>query len=208
VEHVKARLTGWKAKQLSLAGRCTLARSVIQAIPVYPMMTTSIPKSFLKEIEKAQRAFVWGDTEDKRKAHMISWEIMTQSKKNGGMGLRKLQCMNEACLMKLGWSLMTGEKSLWGDVLVGKYGREGWGQGKISVTTNDSSLWKAIAKCWDSLELHRCWAIGDGSRIHFWSDKWIDESTRLSELETIIPETFRQWKVKDVVTTNGEWNFK
>jgi hypothetical protein len=90
VEHVKARLTGWKAKQLSLAGRCTLARSVIQAIPVYPMMTTSIPKSFLKEIEKAQRAFVWGDTKDKRKAHMISWEIMTQSKKNGGMGFRKL----------------------------------------------------------------------------------------------------------------------
>jgi hypothetical protein len=62
VEHVKARLTRWKAKQLSLAGRCTLARSVIQPIPVYPMMTTPIPKSCLKEIEKAQRAFVWGDT--------------------------------------------------------------------------------------------------------------------------------------------------
>jgi hypothetical protein len=208
VEHVKARLTRWKAKQLSLAGRCTLARSVIQPIPVYPMMTTPIPKSCLKEIEKAQRPFVWGDTEDKRKAHTISWEVMNQPKRNGGMGFRKLQSINEACLMKLGWSRMTGEKSLWGDVLVGKYGREGWGQGKISVTTNDSSLWKAIAKCWDSLELHRCWAIGDGSRIHFWSDKWIDESTRLSELERIIPKTFRQWKVKDVVTTNGEWNFK
>jgi ribonuclease HI len=102
---------------------------------------------------------------------------------------------------------MTGEKSLWGDVLVGKYGREGWGQGKISVNNNDSSLWKAITKCWDSLELHRCWAIGDGSRIRFWSDKWIDESTRLNELQVVIPETTCQWKVQDVVTTNGEWNF-
>jgi hypothetical protein len=35
---------------------------------------------------------------------------MTQPKWSGGMGLiRKLQSMNEACLMKLGWSLMIGE---------------------------------------------------------------------------------------------------
>jgi hypothetical protein len=46
------------------------------------------------------------------------------------MGLiRKLQSMNEACLMKLGWSLMTGEQNLWGDVLLGKYGRGGWSLG-------------------------------------------------------------------------------
>jgi hypothetical protein len=58
VENVKARLAGWKAKQLSLAGRITLAKSVIQAIPIYPMMSTPIPKSCLKEIEKVQRAFI------------------------------------------------------------------------------------------------------------------------------------------------------
>jgi hypothetical protein len=58
VENVKARLAGWKAKQLSLAGRITLAKSVIQVIPIYPMMSTPIPKSCLKEIEKVQRAFI------------------------------------------------------------------------------------------------------------------------------------------------------
>jgi hypothetical protein len=79
-EKVKSILARWKAKQLSLAGRITLAKSVIQAIPIYPMLTMLIPKSCLKEIEKARRAFIWGDTEDKRKAHMISWETMTQPK--------------------------------------------------------------------------------------------------------------------------------
>jgi hypothetical protein len=39
--------------------------------------------------------------------------------------MRNIQSMNEACLMKLGWSLSTGEQSMWGDVLVGKYGRGG-----------------------------------------------------------------------------------
>ncbi|PNX94786.1 ribonuclease H [Trifolium pratense] len=70
VEKIKVRLAGWKAKQLSLAGRITLAKSIIQAIPIYPMMTTPIPTSVLKEIEKVQRAFIWGDTEEKRKAHI------------------------------------------------------------------------------------------------------------------------------------------
>jgi hypothetical protein len=180
VENVKARLAGWKAKQLSLAGRITLAKSVIQAIPIYPMMSTPIPKSCLKEIEKVQRAFIWGDTEEKKKAHMISWETLTQPKWSGGVGLRKLQPMNDACLMKMGWSLMTGEHSLWGDVLIGKYGRSGWSQKQISVSSSDSFLWKALARLWPELEFHRCWAVGNGSNVNVWTDKWIDDNTRLS----------------------------
>ncbi|MCH91441.1 putative ribonuclease H protein, partial [Trifolium medium] len=160
VEKIKVRLAGWKAKQLSLAGRITLA----------------------------------------------NWDTMTKPKSSGGLGFRKLQNMNEACLMKMGWSLMNGEHSLWGDVLIGKYGRDGWLEGKISVNSNDSSLWKSIAKSWPSLKLHSYWSIGDGSKVNFWSDKWIDTHVRISDLENHIPEEARGWKVKDVTTANGEWN--
>jgi ribonuclease HI len=138
---------------------------------------------------------------------MISWETMTQPKWCGGMGLRKLQIMNEACLMKLGWSLMVGEQSLWGDVLIGKYGRSGWSQGMISVNTSDSSLWKALAKSWTNLNLHRCWSIGDGYKVNFWTDKWLDESTRICDHVDYIPEAVCQLTVKDVTDSAGEWNF-
>lgn len=37
LDKVKAKLTSWKAKNLSLAGRATLAKSVIEAIPVFPI---------------------------------------------------------------------------------------------------------------------------------------------------------------------------
>jgi hypothetical protein len=53
----------------------------------------------------------------------VGWETITQPKESGGLGLRNLTLFNEACLMKMGWSLMIGENSLWGQVLVGKYGR-------------------------------------------------------------------------------------
>jgi hypothetical protein len=207
IEKIQARLTGWKAKQLSLAGRITLAMSVIQAIPVYPMMSMPIPKTCLNEIEKIQRVFIWGDTEDKKRAHMVRWEIMTKPKNCGEVGLRNLQSMNEACLMKMGWSLMNREHSLWGDVMTGKYGRDGWSQGRLSANSNDSPMWKFIVKSWPKIDHHNCWSIGNGNKISFWTDKWINEHIRISDYASDIPEEVREWKVRDVVTENGEWNF-
>jgi hypothetical protein len=207
IEKVKNSLAGWKAKQLSLAGRITLSKSVIQAIPVYPMMTMSIPKGCLHEIEKIQRSFIWGDREDKRRAHLVGWETITQPKESGGLGLRNLTLFNEACLMKMGWSLMIGENSLWGQVLVGKYGRGEWNQGRISTTPNDSSLWKAIAKSWPKLEQHRCWAVGDGQKVSLWDDVWLNENQRLSDFDIVIPTNARNWKLKDIVDDIGNWRF-
>jgi hypothetical protein len=132
---------------------------------------------------------------------------MSQPKWCGGMGMRNIQSMNEACLMKLGWSLSTEEQSMWGDVLVGKYGRGGWSQGRIDANPNDSPLWKAIVKIWPKIELHRCWSIGDGATINFWTDKWIDEHTRISDFKDSIPATTSCWKVKDVVLPTGDWNY-
>ncbi|MCI23473.1 putative ribonuclease H protein, partial [Trifolium medium] len=40
VDKVRSKLSGWKTTNLSFAGRVTLAKSVIQAIPIYSMMTT------------------------------------------------------------------------------------------------------------------------------------------------------------------------
>jgi hypothetical protein len=34
---LQSKLTNWKAKNLSFAGRVTLAKSVIEAIPIYPI---------------------------------------------------------------------------------------------------------------------------------------------------------------------------
>jgi hypothetical protein len=47
IDQVSAKLTRWKSSQLSFAGRATLAKSVIEATPIYPMMTSLIPKGCL-----------------------------------------------------------------------------------------------------------------------------------------------------------------
>jgi hypothetical protein len=62
IDQVSTKLAAWKANHLSFAGRVTLAKSVIEAVPIYPMMSTKIPKACLDEINKLQRQFIWGDT--------------------------------------------------------------------------------------------------------------------------------------------------
>jgi hypothetical protein len=61
LDQVSSKLASWKASQLSFAGRVTLAKSVIEAVPIYPMMSSKIPKSCLEDIQKMQRQFIWGD---------------------------------------------------------------------------------------------------------------------------------------------------
>lgn len=50
IEQVNQKLAGWKARHLSQAGRVTLAKAVIEAVPIYPMMAASIPKGVLHDI--------------------------------------------------------------------------------------------------------------------------------------------------------------
>jgi len=100
----------------------TLAKSVIEAIPIYPMMAAKMQKSCLEEIDKIERAFIWGDTDHVRKVHAVRWEVVTRPEDVGGLGLRKLlTVMNQACLLKLAWGLYNGKNDLWCKVLKGKY---------------------------------------------------------------------------------------
>jgi hypothetical protein len=79
INQVKTKLSAWKAKQLSFAGRITLSKAVIEAIPIYPMMTNCIPKGCLNELQKIQRAFIWGDENGNRKYHAVSWDKVTKN---------------------------------------------------------------------------------------------------------------------------------
>ncbi|XP_058726914.1 uncharacterized protein LOC131598313 [Vicia villosa] len=84
LDQVAFKLNSWKRNCLSLAGRITLAKSVIQAIPLYSVMTNMIPKSRIDDIHKLQRKFIWGDNNDKKRIHAIGWDTLTKLKELGG----------------------------------------------------------------------------------------------------------------------------
>ena len=50
-----AKLTGWMAKLLSVAGKGTLIRSVAQSIPIYSMSSVILPKGVVTGFDKMVR---------------------------------------------------------------------------------------------------------------------------------------------------------
>lgn len=76
----------------------------MEAILIYLMMTNLLPKSCIKEIQKLQRGFIWGDIG-------IS-KTITRAKAEDGLGLRDLGVINQACIMKLGSKVINQEPDL------------------------------------------------------------------------------------------------
>ncbi|KAF7843768.1 ribonuclease H [Senna tora] len=80
IERIQSKLSGWKAGCLSLAGRATLIQSVISTIPLYHMPHGFLPKGIIQQIEKLERAFLWGSTQDQRRQHQVSWDKLLCNK--------------------------------------------------------------------------------------------------------------------------------
>jgi hypothetical protein len=75
-ERVRRRLTDWKIKLLLQAGREILLKAVVQAIPTYSMSLFLLPKELCKEINKLMQNFWWGQKENERRIHWMSWVKM------------------------------------------------------------------------------------------------------------------------------------
>ena len=60
IENIQAKLVGWKARTLSLAGRCTLINSVTSAIPTHVMQCCLLPNPICKKLDKLKRDFLLG----------------------------------------------------------------------------------------------------------------------------------------------------
>ncbi|GAU13938.1 hypothetical protein TSUD_262650 [Trifolium subterraneum] len=206
IDQVKNKLSAWKAKQLSFAGRLTLAKSVLEAVPIYPRMTEKIPKACLDDIQRIQRNFIWGDYDNVRKFHAVNWNMVTRPKWMGGLGLRKLEVMNQACLLKLGWKLNCGATDFWCQVVKGKYGVHNFNN-DIAIRSSNSSMWKALLRLKDQLTNNMCWCIRNESSVDAWNQIWIEPGCRVSQL-CIVPYQLQGARVCDLVDENGSWNWQ
>ena len=69
LDRVKQKLAGWKTNLLSLAGCAVLIQASLAAIPSYVMQCAALPGRVLDGIDRVNRNFLWGTTENQRKMH-------------------------------------------------------------------------------------------------------------------------------------------
>lgn len=80
LNNMKKKLSNWKTNFLTMVGWPVLAKSTLNAIKAYAMQYFNLPKKTCNSIDKIQRDFIWGSTNQKRKTHIVSWEKTTTPK--------------------------------------------------------------------------------------------------------------------------------
>lgn len=217
IDAVKKKLKPWKRRHISIGGRCTLIKSTLGNLPVYYMSIFRMPVAIANIIEKIQRQFLWGDSEEKRKLHLVKWDKVTKNKKFGGLGVKRLLEHNSALLAKWWWRFNKEKEALWVKVVLRKYALEDntW-LPKIPNRGKPSKIWKDMCSVGDYYaDMGECiiqgfkFKVNSGTRIKFWRHKWLGEET----LESTFPRLFRAstqqdaW-VADVIGNQeqGQWN--
>lgn len=67
IRKLQKRLAGWKTNYLSKAGRATLIKATLNAIPSYSMQCIHLSNKVLNEIDRTVRNFFWGSSSEKKR---------------------------------------------------------------------------------------------------------------------------------------------
>lgn len=124
----------------------TLIRAVISVIPNYAMQKMKFLIRVCDKIDKLNREFLWGDSENKKKVHLVKWRNACKPKKHGGHVPRYKVENNIAINAKLGWRIMNENNPFWIKALKAKY-KVGGNPKNWKAKINTFHIWKSIFNC-------------------------------------------------------------
>ncbi|KAG5569955.1 hypothetical protein H5410_059721 [Solanum commersonii] len=206
LERCEKKLARWKSQYLSLGGRVTLIKSVLDGLPTYMMSLFPISKNIEKKINRLRRSFLWQGNKEKRGYNLVKWDTLTLSRNQGGLGLKNLSLQNSCLLQKWLWRFCTEDRALWRRFIAGKYGLLNQWTTEEVMGTFGCSVWKTIRRIWPHFRNNICISVGDGMKTQFWNEIWIGEDS----LRNLFPHLYtlslqNNDTVAQVWSQNG-WN--
>jgi hypothetical protein len=91
-DRIWCRISNWRNKFLSQAGKEILIKAVAQSIPTYTMSIFLLPKMLLREINSMLQRFWWSHFEKEKGIHWVKWDRMgfAKIKVDWGFGIWSL----------------------------------------------------------------------------------------------------------------------
>lgn len=173
IQSIKSRLHSWTVKPLSYAGRLQLLSTVIAGITNFWSSSFILPKGCINEINSLCSKFLWKGKIEGHAGAKAAWESVTQSKAEGGLGLKNLSYWNTASAMKLIWLLFFVPNSVWAswyitEVLDGNINNF-W-----IINTKQKHTWLAnqLLGLREKAYLWIKQKVGNGKQSYFWSSNW------------------------------------
>lgn len=138
-----------------------------------PCRQAKLPVSTCESLDKLNRDFLWGDCDEKRKVHLVNWDVVCQPKTSGGLGNKKIVAMNKAMPAKTGWRILQQDEDLSCSIFKHKYLKS---NSLLNPSYKKpalcSSTWSSICFGASLLRQGLYWRIGNGETAHFWIDNW------------------------------------
>lgn len=199
-DKVASKLAAWKGRLLNKPGRVTLANAVLTAMPTYEMQVGWFPTHVCDQLDRTIRQFIWKGSTGKG-LHMVSWDRISQPKKEGGLGIRRAREQNVALLGKLASEVLHSPDKLWVRVLSDKYLN---GQHLLDgCEPRGSHMWRSLVKALNELKGGFEMKLGNGS-CSVWYTPWVTHHSLCHTIPFVdIQDTKLQ--VRDMWGENG-WN--
>ncbi|MQL86618.1 hypothetical protein Taro_019165 [Colocasia esculenta] len=166
-----AKLQTWKSGFLSSGGHLVLIRHVLSALPIYTMSSQAIPTTVINTFHRLLANFFWGSYDGSPKKHWVSWDIISQPKDSGGLGVLNLSQMQLALKTKMLWRAISGT-SFWGNFFQAKhlYHSHHSTASFHLLSAADRKLWQHASRL--VAPNHRVVVKGLDSQATFWLDVW------------------------------------
>jgi hypothetical protein len=189
---------------MSSGAKEILIKAVMQSISTYVMGVFKFPFGLIDELEQIIRNFWWGDEENRRRMHWLSWEKLVRPRSQGGVRFRDLRVFNQALLTRQAWRLLKFSSSLCARLLKEKY----YPSGDLLDTAfiqQQSQSWQGVLHGLELLDNGIIWRIGDGSKVRIFRDNWLP---RLHEMKVEGRRcTSRKRWVADLISRDSQtWN--
>ncbi|XP_042488561.1 uncharacterized protein LOC122068744 [Macadamia integrifolia] len=206
ISKVEARLSSWKAKALSYAGRLTLIQSVITGMIAYWLNVFKLPKGTLDQLERIMARFLWWGHATTG-SYKVAWSVVCTPKEEGGLGLRRLCDWNSAALMRHVWNIASNMSSSWSRFVRCRWLRRHsiWSLPRPTVC---SQTFNAILSTRDIAVTCCKSLIHTGHNTLLWYDPWLPNGPLCSDGSLIVEALGRNpyETVSALLSENGVWD--
>lgn len=204
-DKILKKLSLWKARTLSLAGRICLVKYSLMPILHYIFSHCCIPASILKWVDLQIRCFIWNHPPEVRKLHYIGWSYFCMPQRLGGAGILDSGKWYQANMLRRAFQVASDPSLWWVSGMRAKYGFRSWlDPGKKHYT---SAFWRRIKREGVLATSSSSILIANGRDTDIWNDPWVPGVVLGRSGLVFHTEAFGIMSSLSSLLTDQQWDF-